>query len=267
MRRVPWSVMLEPQVLTDGGLPACRLATRLNDTQALLTAFDGSGSYLVDERGRLGHAESWPRRVDGEIACGRNGRLAWSWDAAFHLLFRPAPGAPALAWELPVAPMQALDDGEESAFLATTAGLWRWRADSGPQPVASGPDLVTLHRHEMAVRAYTRPTVLETGSRLAINRAFDWSEGSPACVERPIVAGEACFDRSTQGAWTADTWMDASAVRISHRSGATFWLACSGPRSAAWAGRSLVVTLLGSGDVLLFRHVLDLVEPVVAARR
>ncbi len=116
----------------------------------------------------------------------------------------------------------------------------------------------------MGVRAYARPTVLESGSRLAVDRAFDWNEGLPACVEQPIVAGEACFDRSTQGAWTAETWMDASAIRISHRSGATCWLACSGPRSAAWAGRSLVVTLLGSGDVLLFRHVLDLVEPVVA---
>ncbi len=120
-RQLPWSVMLDPQILTDGGLPGCRLATRLNDTQALLTAFDGSGSFIVDERGRLGHAEAWPQRIDGEIACGRHGRVAWSWDGASHLLFRPAPGTPALAWELPVAPMQALDDGEGSA-VARHAG-------------------------------------------------------------------------------------------------------------------------------------------------
>ena len=58
--------------------------------------------------------------------------------------------------------------------------------------------------------------------------------------------------------------MDASAIRIGHASGAAFWLACSGPRSAAWAGRSLVVTLLGDGDVLLFRDLLDLLEPLVS---
>jgi hypothetical protein len=263
-RHVPWSVIAEPQVLTDGGLRACRLATRLNETQALLTAFDGSGSYVVDGRGRLGHAEAWPRRVDGEITCGRSGRLAWSWDGARHLLFRAAPGAPALAWELPVAPMHALDDGEGSALLATTAGLWRWRADSGPRPATPGPELVTLHRRGMDVRAYPVPTVRGDGSRLATTRAFDSRDGTAAFVERQIAAGEACFSSSTQGPWTADTRFDASAVRISHVSGAAFWLACSGPRSAAWAGRSLVVTLLGQGDVLLFRDLLDLVEPLVA---
>lgn len=263
-RRVPWSIIVEPDVLTDRGLGACRLVTRLNERQALLTRFDGTGSFLVDEGGRVERAEAWPGRVDGEVGCGRRGRLAWSWEGACQLLFRPAPGAPALAWDLPVAPMHALDDGEGSAFLATTAGLWRWRAESGPQPVAPGPELVTLHRREMAVRAYPRPTVLADGSRQATDRAFDWTDGTAALTERHIAAGEACFASSTQGPWTAETWMDASAVRIAHESGATFWLACSGPRSAAWAGRSLLVTLLGRGDVLLFRNLLDLVEPLVA---
>ena len=135
----------------------------------------------------------------------------------------------------------------------------------GPEPLAPGPDLVSLHRHEMAVRAYARPTVFGDGTLRATDRAFDWNDATAALVERHIVPGEACFASSTRGPWTAETRMDASAVRIAHASGATFWLACSGPRSAAWAGRSLVVTLLGRGDVLLFRNLLDLVEPLVAA--
>ena len=100
-RRVPWSVIVEPDVLTDRGLGACRLATRLNETQALLTRFDRSGSYVVDQRGHVDRSEAWPRPVDGEIGCGPSGRLAWSWEGAQYVLFRPAPGAPALAWELP----------------------------------------------------------------------------------------------------------------------------------------------------------------------
>jgi 6-hydroxymethylpterin diphosphokinase MptE-like len=263
-RRVPWSVIVEPDVLTDRGLGACRLATRLSETHALLTRFDRSGSYVVDERGHVDRSEAWPRRIDGEIGCGANGRLAWSWEGAQYVLFRRAPGASALAWDLSVAPMHALDDGEGSAYLATTDGLWRWRAEGGPQPVASGPHLVALHRRGMDVSACRLPTVLADGSRQATDRVFDWKDGTSALVERHIAPGEACFDRSTQGPWTAETRMDASAVRITHVSGPTFWLACSGPRSAAWAGRSLVVTLLGRGDVLLFRDLLDLVEPLVA---
>ena len=264
-RRVPWSVMLEPDVLTDRGLHACRLATRLNETQALLNLFDGSGSYVVDEHGHLGRSEAWPRRVDGEICCGRSGRLAWHWDGASYLLFRRSPGASATLWDLPVAPMHALDDGEGAALLATTGGLWRCDAESGPQCVAPGPALAALHREGMDVRAYPPPALQADGNRLAIDRAFDWNETTQNWVERRLPPGEARLARSTQGPWTADTLMDASAIRITHESGVTFWLACSGPRSAAWAGRSLVVTLLPQGDVLLFRHLLDTVDAVVAA--
>jgi hypothetical protein len=262
--RVPWSTIVEPDVLTERGLPGCRLAARINDRQAVVTPFDGAGSFLVDERGRVDRAPAWPRRLDGEIGCGPTGRLAWSWDGACHVLFRRAPAEEALAWDLPVAPMHALDDGEGSAFLATNGGLWYWRADTGPRPMAGGPALVTLHRRGVDVCAHPVPTVLADGRRQAIDRAFDWNAGTGSLVERHITPGEACLASSTQGPWTAETRMDASAVRIAHASGATFWLACSGPRSAAWAGRSLVITLLGRGDVLLFRDLLDIVEPVVA---
>jgi hypothetical protein len=258
---VPWSTIIEPDVLTDRGLSACRLATRLNERQALLTRFDGSGSYIVDQQGRINRSQGWSRRVDGEISCGPHGRLAWSWDGASHVLFRPAPGMDERAWELPVAPMQALDDGQASALLATTGGLWRWCAEGGPQLVAPGPSMVALHRQGTGVRAYPRPTILSSGTRQAVDQAFDWSDGAAACVPVAVTPGEACFSRSTVGDWTADTWMDASVVRISHRSGAVFWLACSGPRSAAWAGRSLLVTVLPQGDVLLFRNLIDAVQP------
>ncbi|HWJ54969.1 MAG TPA: hypothetical protein VNR90_02110, partial [Vicinamibacterales bacterium] len=264
-RHVPWSTIVEPDVLTDRGLPGCRLATSIDERQALVTRFDGAGSFLIDDAGRVDRAEGWPRRIDGEIRCGASGRLAWSWDdGACHVLFRQAPGQTALAWELPVAPMHALEHGEAGALLATTDGLWRWQADTGPQPLAAGAPLVAVHRRGTDVRACPVPTVLADGSRQAIDRAFDWNEGAAALTMQPIAPGEACLASSTQGGWTAETWMDASAVRLAHASGATCWLACSGPRSAAWAGRSLVITLLGRGDVLLFRNLLDRLEPVVA---
>jgi hypothetical protein len=264
-RQIPWSTMLEPDVLTDRGLGACRIATTIDTGCALVTRYDGTGSYVVDQYGRPNGEGWWPRRIDGEIACGRGGRLAWCWDGASHLQFRPAPGEPVVSWGLPVAPLAAVDDGESSAILATADGLWRWRADSGPQRIAPGPALVALHRFGTTVRAYERPTVLPDGRRVVLDRAFDWTEGAAVCTERAITPGEASFAHSTQGSWTAEALMDASAVRITHASGATFWLACSGPRSAAWAGRSLLVTLLAGGDVLLFRDLLGVIEPLVAA--
>ena len=167
-RDLPWSTLLEPDVLTDRGLAACRIATRLDDARALVTLLDGSGSYAVEEDGRLDRSQPWPQRVDGEIACGARGRLAWSREGASQVLFRPQPGAPAVAWAMPVAPLYALADGAGSAWLATADGLWRWREAAGPTPVSPGPALVALHRQGTGVRAYRQPTVRADGSRIAI---------------------------------------------------------------------------------------------------
>ena len=258
---IPWSTMLEPLVLTTRGLGACRLAARLDDALALVTQVDGSGCHVVDADGAVRQGEGWPRRIDGEIAVGERGRLAWSWDGARHLLFRPHPGAAPSVWEIPIAPMHAIEDDDASALVATGSGLWRWRESTGLEPVAPGPALVALHRDGAGVRAYPHPVIREDGTRVAIDRAFDWAEAQTSCTEHGIAPGDACLSRSVQGPWTADALMDHSAVRIAHRSGATFWLACSGPRSVAWAGASLVVTLI-SGDALLFPQLLAAVEPL-----
>jgi len=159
--------------------------------------------------------------------------------------------------------MHAVDHADGTVVLATSAGLWRWGEAEGPTPLAPGADVVAIHRERDGVRAYPRPSRLADGTRLALDRAFDWTEGASTWLDRAIAPGDACLSLSIQGSWTAEARTDHSAVRVGHAAGASFWLACSGPRSAAWAGGSLIVTLL-SGDVLLFPQLLDAIEPIVA---
>ena len=261
---LPWSTIVDPVVLTGRSLAPCRLATRASQTHALVTCADGSGSWLVDGHGAIAPAEAWPTSIDGEIAYGANGRLAWRWNGGQTVHVRRTPGEPALTWDLPVAPMHALAD-DEHAILATSAGLWRWSGATGPRPLAAGPRLVAVHRDGGRIRAYPRPDVGPDGSRRVLERAYIWHEDAQALAERGIPVGDAVFSRSVQGAWTADVLIDASAVRLTHATGVTVWLACSGPRAAAWAGRGLVVTLLPDGEVLLFPGLIDRIEPLVRA--
>jgi hypothetical protein len=61
--------------------------------------------------------------------------------------------------------------------------------------------------------------------------------------------------------WRAEAWLDASVVRIVRPDGRVFWLACSGPRSLAWAGSALYVAT-ATGEVLRFADVVSVLTAI-----
>jgi hypothetical protein len=79
-----------------------------------------------------------------------------------------------------------------------------------------------------------------------------------------IEPGRAPYSRARRGGWTADAWMDASVLRLTHDDGRAVSIACAGPRTVAWIGQSLFVATLAA-EVLRFPDLITRVENLLGS--
>jgi hypothetical protein len=248
---------IEPESLLSRGYPRAHLVYSLPEGHALVCRSDGSGIAVMSASGDLVGIEAWPLPVRASIPLGPSGRLAWHFPDAPRLLHRDLATERVETIELPVGVFDALARPDGSVCLATDAGLWTWTPGQAPEPLIGGPWLVSLHGHGDAVRACVRPARDEEGRWAATTELLEWQPGDTSFRSVPVGAGTAPFSVAEQAGWRAEAWLDGCVVRLVRRDGHVFWLACTGPRSLAWAGASLYVATV-SGEVLRF--------PDIAAR-
>jgi hypothetical protein len=245
---------IEPESLLTHGYPRAHLVYPLPDDQVLVGRSDGSGIAVMSAWGELVGIETWPLPVRASIPLGPAGRLAWHFPNAPRLLHRDLATDRVEVIELPVGVYDALVSPDGSVWLATEAGLWTWRPGRPPQPLVRGSWLASLHAHGDGVRACARPARDDEGRWDATTELLEWQPGDISFRSVPVVAGTAPFSVAEHGGWRAEAWLDGCVVRLVRGDGHLFWLACTGPRSLAWAGPSLYVAT-ASGEVLRFPDV------------
>jgi hypothetical protein len=209
---------------------------------------------VMSPTGELIGVETWPRPVRASIALGTSTRVAWHFPDAPRLLLRDVATGRVDVIELPVGVFDAVARPDGSVCLATEAGLWSWRPGHAAQPLVRGPWLAALHAHGDAVRACARPSRDADGRWDATTELLEWRPGDTSFRVVPVTAGTAPFSVAERPGWRAEAWLDGCVVRLIREDGRAFWLACSGPRSLAWAGASLYVATT-SGEVLRFADV------------
>jgi hypothetical protein len=247
---------IEPESLLARGHPRTHLVSTQSDGEALLGRSDGSGISVVSGSGDLVRVEAWPRPVRASILLGRHGQLAWHFPDAPRLLYRDFATGRVDVVEMPVGVFDAIARPDGGAYLATDAGLWAYTPGAGSAHRAvEGPWLVSLHAHGAGVRACARPARDEGGRWAATTEILEWQPGDAAFRVIAVPAGTAPFSVAERAGWRAEAWLDGCVVRLVRDDGRVFWLACSGPRSLAWAGPTLYVATV-AGEVLRFPDVM-----------
>ncbi len=246
---------IEPESLIARGHPRAHIVSRLSDREVLVGRSDGSGIAVMSESGELVRVETWPMPVRASIPFGVHGRLAWHFPDAPRLLHRDLGTGKVDIVELPVGVFDALERPDGSAYLATGDGLWTWSPGRQPQPLVRGPWLISISAHGDGVDARVRPPRDEAGRWDATTAILEWQPGDHVFRRIPVSAGAAPFAVAEQRHWRAEAWLDGCVVKLVRPDGRVFWLACTGPRSLAWAGSSLYVAT-GAGEVLRFPDVM-----------
>jgi hypothetical protein len=243
---------LEPESLMARGHPPAHVVARLSVREVLVGRSDGSGIAVMSESGELVRVETWPLPVRASIPHGEHGRLAWHFPDSPRMLHRDLATGQLDVIELPCTVFDALERPDGSVCLATDDGLWAWRSGRSAQPIVRGPWLVSLSAHGEGLQARVRPPRTPDGRWEATTVIFEWQPGEPAFRTTAVAPGTAPFSVATHAGWRAEAWLDSSVIRLERRDGRVFWLACSGPRSLAWAGATLYVAT-AAGEVLWFR--------------
>ncbi len=247
---------IEPDSLLARGYPRAHLVVALSDDEVLVGRSDGSGIAVMSESGELVRVEAWPLPVRASIPLRGHGRLAWHFPDAPRLLHRDGVTGEVEVIELPVGVFDALERPDGGAWLATDDGLWTWAPGGSGAPLVRGPWLASLCRKGDGVRACARPARDEDGRWDATTAILEWQPGDRSFRVVPVTAGTAPFAVAERAGWRAEAWLDGCVVRLVRADGRVFWLACSGPRSLAWAGASLYVATT-AGEMLRFANVAD----------
>jgi hypothetical protein len=189
--------------------------------------------------------------VRASIPLGDGGRLAWQFPNAPRLLHREVADGAVTIVDLPVTVFDALTRPDGAVLLATDDGLWTWRPGALAVPLVRGPWLVSLSRQGDGVQARGRPGWTQQDRWEATTVLLEWQPGDTGFRTIPVAAGAAPFAIDERAEWRAEAWLDAAVVRLVRPDSREFWLACSGPRSLAWAGGTLYVATV-AGEVLRF---------------
>jgi hypothetical protein len=250
---------LEPESLLARGYPHAHVVARLSVCEVLVGRSDGSGIAVMSESGELVRVETWPLPVRASIPHGKHGRLAWHFPDSPRMLHRDLATGQLDVIELPCTVFDALERPDGSVCLATDDGLWTWRSGRSAEPIVRGPWLVSLSAHGGGLQARARPPRTPDGRWEATTAIFEWQPGDGAFRTTGVTPGAAPFSVAHHAGWRAEAWLDSSVIRLERGDGRVFWLACSGPRSLAWAGATLYVAT-AAGEVLWFRDLATRLE-------
>lgn len=248
---------IEPESLVRRGHPRAHNLSRLSDCEVLVGRSDGTGIDVMSEFGALVRVEAWPLPARASIPLGAHGRLAWHFPDAPRLLHRDLATGQVDVIELPVTVFDAVERPDGTVYLATDDGLWTWRRGHPALPVVRGPGLVSISTDGDGIQARQRPRRDPDGRWEATTAILEWRRGEQAFRTIPVAPGTAPFAVADQRGWRAEAWLDGCVIRLVRPDSRVFWLACTGPRSLAWAGATLYVAT-AAGEVLRFPDVMTL---------
>jgi hypothetical protein len=238
------SIVTEPsRLLSPEPCARSLYAASIDDSHAVLTRQDGTGSSIIDAAGTVTTATTiWPGRILAEGPLNAAGEwFAWSMQPP-RLLVRDAAGRIVHDLSLPFTPISA-EVASGGLHFAALDGVWHWTASDGVGRVIETPPLIAAWSSaggglDLAVLPpQDRP-------RMRVRRHLTWSPRE-GLRERDAPPLGPCWSRSTHDGWTAEAYPDANLVRISDPAGVRGWVITDYPRTVTWAGGSLVIVITG----------------------
>jgi hypothetical protein len=224
-------------------------------------------SWLIRADGTVEPYQSWPRPISGVLSLGEHGDVAWSnvWQPQHgrtpFLLYRPAPGAEVVAFELPFRPARGIwwRDRLYLTCLPTRdfhGGVAAWAPGERPAIVLRDLPLqgIVPAGDELWLEPFV-PGTPQVVARQRAERGWRWTPGGAAEV-RSLGPLGAASDVAAAGEWTATAYPQADVVVLAHRDGTCLELCCHNPLRVAWAAGSLIVSG-AEGETLLFERLLD----------
>lgn len=253
---------VEPDVLTDRGLPPVKLCDTASASHATLVPGPGRQMLRIDANGVATSSTPWPDVVNGEVAWNEDGAIAWS-HARCEILCRAAADAPAVRERVPFTPLEMAKGPNATYWLGASGGLWEWTPGRTARRIADAPanGWLELDGAHLLLHPFERDpaTNLRVRRRSTYAWRYDIASAQKSRVDTGL-AGQVARTCVREG-WTARSHPFAGYVSFSHRDGRVLGLACHAPFGLAWAGGALLVTTLDA-DVLLFADMWSLL-PVI----
>jgi hypothetical protein len=254
-----------PRVLTDEGAARSVFAYSA-DGGAVCAGLNQQSSVLIREDGSIEPHSKWPRPINGELAFGHGGAIAWSVGAATwphggsgYLMHRSGPDGPVTVEPLPFGPSVGAWANGRLHWTCFPFGLGTW-APGEPAAFAL-PDVTLYAAHADESGLVLHPRVRSASGNTLRRLSHEGWRLTSGGVREPVALGPfgSVSSQSVRGDWTAIAHPEADLIRIVSASGASFSMTCYYPFMAAWAGRSLVVCT-SEGDILLFERLVDVLE-------
>ena len=219
----------------------------------------GLDTVVMHEDGSIAPHHSWPRPVLFELPLEIGGTLAWGQGAPDYVrgwvMHRDHPDAPGLVEELPFIPAAGTWWRGRMYWACWPSGVGSWAP--GEEVTFSLPDLSICGITGDDSGLLLEPWLLVNGGieRRVLTHGWKWQPGRDP---EPVALGPygAASCRSTAGGWTAAAHPAADVVTLETTRGVTLVLPCDFPFRVAWAGRSLLVGMVG-GQLLMFDRLLD----------
>jgi hypothetical protein len=257
---------IEPDVLSDRGVPQGWICATIDDRQANLSPRVGSQGVLIDANGDCQSNVAWPADVTGEMPWGQaGGAVAWSRNTS-QLWLRTSAGSTVVEETVPFRPFDmVLGPAGTMFWIGDTGGLWEWVPARSGRFIGDTPQgRLRLDGDGLIVYPVERDA---TNRLLWRPRTHAWRYDTASGRHERIDVGTEGQSGSVsrRGAWTARTFPFASRITLRHDDGLTIALACYVPFGVAWAGCSLLVTTM-DGDVLLFRDLMRLLDDQITVR-
>ena len=261
-----------PRVVALQGCDRLKVVDQL-EAGALCVVPASNKTVVLTEAGRLQPYQTWPKPITGALSLGEHGDVAWShaWSAAAdgarpYLMHRKTPTANVAIMPLPFRPSHGLW-WRDRLYLSTLptsdaqggVGVWA----PGGQVTFAFPNMTVQGLVDAGDVLHLEPYVAGPGEGWGRQRAqwgWNWTPGNPPAKRQLDALGASSSVASRHG-WSAVAYPQSDLIVFRGPRGREHWMRCYSPLRLAWAGRSLAVSA-AEGVVLLFEHVLDLLEAV-----
>ena len=139
--------------------------------------------------------------------------------------------------------------------LATSDGLWSFDPARRRPTARHGSAARQRDVEPDKIEMCPLPSSSEEGGWFANETLCEWSPDTSVLRSLAREPGTVPCAVAARAGWRAEAWLDSSLVRLVHADGRATSIACSGPRTLAWVGQSLIVSTQ-SGELLRFPDLL-----------
>lgn len=254
---------IEPQVLTDRGLPLGWNVATAKAGCAIFTPRQHNHSLAIDESGTWSAMRPWPEAIVGEVPWkDGGGALAWNTSAQV-ILSRSDADERDVVDHVSFQPSRVVQTSDGALIWASlNGGLWAWSPGQSGRLLIDTPKCIGLrvdNDHLVLSPVARDPSGKTSRSRLRVEHHYrpeDQGLRQGDATSNGPFAGHA-----SRNGWTAMSHPFADLVRLDATDGRSFVLAVYSPLQVAWAGGSLVVTI-ADGVALLFPNLIERLEGI-----